>query len=144
MQNGYVLYQSGEDVRLEIYLKNPSQQALDCLRCGKAISFDSPKDVPDSGELKFMNIEDGEISYDESKVRKEALDILRYRRNEALEELDKACLRYITNQERLHNIEKYKQQLRDLPETVDFTSVKVPVDIGHVDPPALTMYKEVL
>ena len=24
MQNGYVLYQSGEDVRLEIYLKNPN------------------------------------------------------------------------------------------------------------------------
>ena len=144
MQNGYVLYQSGEDVRLEIYLKNPSQQALESLRVGKGISFDSPKDVPDSGELKFMNIEDGEISYDESKVRKEALDILRYKRNEALEELDKACLRHITNQDHLHNIEEYKQQLRDLPETVDFTSVKVPVDIGHVDPPVLTMYKEVL
>ena len=144
MQNGYVLYQSGEDVRLEIYLKNPSQIALGCLASGKAIFFDSPKDVPDSGELKFMNIDDGEISYDESKVREEALDILRSRRNNALEELDKACLRYITNQDHLHNIEKYKQQLRDLPEIVDFTSVKVPVDIGHVDPPLLTMYKEVL
>lgn len=146
MKNGFVIYQSNEGTgaELEIFVNSPSEKANKAVESGSGIRFNSSNKVPPYDELRFIKIVDGKIEYDPLAIRKEAILNLRERRNAALEELDKACLRYITDHDHILKIEEYRQILRDLPERVSLESINTPADAGHISPPELILYKELL
>lgn len=139
----YVLYQHNGDVSLEVYLlEEPSELARSCISGGFGIKISNPKDCPNLNELQFLKITEGKYEYDTTKLQGAAIAILRQKRDAALEELDKAIIRHITNPDTLSRIESTKQELRDIPGAVDLSFVTHPVDIEHLSPPVLSTYKE--
>lgn len=138
----YVLYQHNGDVSLEICIHEPSDVAKSCINSGFGIEISNPKDCPKLDELQFLKIADGGYEYDTTKLQGAAMGLLRQRRNDALDELDKAAIRHITSPDILSRIESTKQELRDIPGMVDLSFIAQPVDVGHLSPPILSTYKE--
>jgi hypothetical protein len=86
------------------------------------------------------------ISINIEIAKKVILSLIRCRRNQILEKLDSVQLKCLSNIEKLQKIERVKQELRDLPNTVlsSMCSCTKLVDLNHISPPILTTYEEMI
>lgn len=71
-------------------------------------------------------IKDNEIVIDHKKAENIHLDRIRKARNDKLKVLDVETLKALTNPEKLQEIERQKQSLRDLPKTIKLTNLENP------------------
>lgn len=93
-----------------------------------------------------FDFENKSISINIEIAKKVILSLIRCQRNQILEKLDSVQLKCLANIEKLQKIERIKQELRDLPNTVlsSMCSCTKLVDLNHISPPILTTYEEMI
>lgn len=83
--------------------------------------------------------DDGEVTVNIEKAKEVRMGWLRKRRDNFLLHLDSVQFRYYCSkdQEQLDSLEEEKQRLRDVPERINWESVRTLHDVKHVFPPEL-------
>lgn len=142
MKQKFAFYRHENHSNLEIFFK-PSKTLSKYIESGDAyVSEDFPPIDMEFIDAFTYDKNTNKFMCDEKVIQNAAKDILRTRRNEALENLDKEQIKYLGDQDKLKRIEVVKKKLRDLPETIDFTTVATPNDARHIVPPILETYLE--
>jgi len=142
MKQKFAFYRHNGKGSLEIFFR-PSQILQTLIDSGEAyVSDDFPPIDLEFIDAFHYNPENKEFTCDHTSIQEMAKMLLSEKRKQALENLDAEQIKYLGNPEKLARIESLKQNLRDLPSTIDFTTINSPNDARHLRPPILETYLE--
>tara|TARA_Y100000361_G_C11016682_1_gene267259 strand:- start:129 stop:536 length:408 start_codon:yes stop_codon:yes gene_type:complete len=105
----------------------------------KEVSLPLDDGDPHMRYLDVYEIVGGEAVPNMKKARDKCLSEIRSKRDAFLKELDSVQFRHVCsgNQDEVDKIEARKQELRDVPSTINWDSISNLYELNHLSPPTL-------